>query len=169
MLRESIRKVILFWNMRFKCKLFFILSILLCGLARACILTLPLRRLAPYFGQFAKTSTFSVLINQQQTRQAVFIRRFVSLAAKYTPWNSNCLTQAMVAKFWCGLFKIPYVFYIGFAKSPTDVSGYKGHAWVTAGPILLTGGNGFLEYKVVSTYTVRTACLASVKLAGSSI
>ena len=138
--------------MPFRYKLFFILNWPLCGLARLAINTLALPRLSIYFGSFQKTTTFSTILTATQKQQAIRIGQFVRLAAKYTPWDSSCLTQAMVAKFWCRIFKIPYILYIGFAKAPEEASGYKGHAWVTAGPIAVTGGNGFVEYKVVSTY-----------------
>ena len=146
------KKALSFWRMPFKYKALFFINFMLCGLARASINTLPLRRLAPYFGQFIKTTTVSTLVSTKQRRQAFLIGKSVRLAAKYTPWDSSCLTQAMVAKFWCRLYRIPYVFYIGFAKSAEEPSGYKAHAWITAGPVAVTGGNGLADYHVVSSY-----------------
>lgn len=78
----------------------------------------------------------------------------IKLAAKYTPWTSNCLTQAMVARFWGHLLNIPYVLYIGFAKDELKPSGYAAHAWLTAGPIAITGDMSFESFKVISSYTV---------------
>ncbi len=145
-------KVILFWRLRFKQKALFLVNFFLCGLARAAIVSLPLRRISPFFGRFYKTTTVSTLILPHQIRQAAILGRSIRLAARYTPWDSSCLTQAMVAKFWCSVFKIPYMFFIGFAKSPEEPSGYKAHAWVTAGPVAVTGGQGLLDYHVVSSY-----------------
>ena len=136
----------------FKYQIFFILNYALCGVARAAINVFPLRRISPYFGPFKKTLVISTLPNRKQLGLAVRIGQSVRLAAKYTPWDSSCLTQAMVAKFWCRLFKIPYVFYIGFAKAPEEPSGYKAHAWITAGRVLVTGGNGLMDYNVISSY-----------------
>jgi hypothetical protein len=145
-------KIRSFSRLPFKQKIFFFSNFFLCGIARASINLFPLRFLAPYFGQFYKTTTMSTIISNEQINQAKIIGKSVKLAAKYTPWNSSCLTQAMVAKFWCKYYKIPYVFYIGFAKSHIEPSGYKAHAWITAGPLAITGGNGFLEYQVISSY-----------------
>lgn len=145
-------KALSFWRMPFKYKGLFFINFLLCGLARASINLLPLRRLMPYFGQFNKTITVSTLVSTEQRRQAYLIGKSVRLAAKYTPWDSSCLTQAMVAKFWCRLYRIPYIFYIGFAKAVEESSGYKAHAWITAGPVAITGGNGLADYHVVSSY-----------------
>lgn len=132
--------------------LFFIINFILCGIARVAIKTLPLRRLARYFGRFQKTLTISTLISQHQYQQARLIGQSVRLAAQYTPWDSSCLTQAMVAKFWCRFYRIPYIFYIGFKPSVDEVSGYAAHAWVMAGPIAITGGHGLKDYHVVSSY-----------------
>lgn len=142
-----------FWRMQFKYKILFIINFMLCGIARASINTLPLRRLTPYFGRFQKTTIFSTLVSNKQRNQARLIGKSVRLAAKYTPWDSSCLTQAMVAKFWCRLYRIPYVLYIGFAKSAEEPSGYKAHAWVTAGPVAVTGGDGLADYNVISSYS----------------
>ena len=141
-----------FTQMRFKHQVFFSINFCLCGLARAAIHLFPLKRLSPYFGPFYKTVTISTLVTPQQMRRAAQIGRSVRLAAQYTPWDSSCLTQAMVAKFWCKLFKIPYVLYIGFAKAPDEPSGYKAHAWITAGRVAITGGDGLMDYKVISSY-----------------
>ena len=132
--------------------LFFIVNFILCGIARAAINILPLRRLTVYFGRFEKTLTISTLISHHQYQQARLIGQSVRLAAKYTPWDSSCLTQAMVAKCWCRFYRIPYILFIGFKPSAEEVSGYAAHAWVTAGPIAITGGKGLLDYHVVSSY-----------------
>jgi len=144
--------VISFWRMRFKYKLLFLINFVLCGVARASINLFSLKHLTPYFGQFKKTLTVSTLISDKQRRQACLIGKSVRLSAKYTPWDSSCLTQAMVAKFWCRLYSIPYIFYIGFAKSANEPSGYMAHAWITAGSVAVTGGDGLAQYHVVSSY-----------------
>ena len=141
-----------FWRLTLKYKAFFFVNFILCGIARASINTLPLVRLAPYFGRFNRNIICSTLVSTEQRRQAWLIGKSVQLAAKYTPWDSSCLTQAMVAKFWCNRFQIPYVLFIGFAKSAEEVSGYKAHAWVSVGPVAVTGGHGLANYHVVSSY-----------------
>lgn len=147
-----------FWRMPFKHKLMFFVNYFLCGIARASINILPLPYLSPYFGTFCKTTTISQLVTKEQARRASQIGKSVRLAAKFTPWDSSCLTQAMVAKFWCRLFKIPYALYIGFAKCAESNSGFKAHAWITAGPIAITGGYSFSEFCVVSSYFSIYAC-----------
>lgn len=145
-------KAISFWRIPFKYKLLFMLNFMLCGIARASINLLSLKYLTPYFGLYQRSITRSTLISDKQRHQSIMIGRSVRLAAKYTPWDSSCLTQAMVAKFWCRLYRIPYVFYIGFAKSASEPSGYIAHAWITAGPVAITGGDGLKNYHVLSSY-----------------
>jgi hypothetical protein len=146
------KKLRIFYNFSRALKLMFLCNFVLCGVARASIHLLPLTRLSPYFGKFHRATLLSTLISPSQTDRARWIGRSVRLAAKYTPWNSSCLTQAMVAKFWCRLFHIPYVFYIGFAKSDTEPSGYAAHAWLMAGRVAVTGGDSFNAFGVISSY-----------------
>ena len=148
------RKISLFWRLPLKYKLILSLNFFLCALARSAIKLIPLTKLACYFGKFQQTTTISTIISTPQKHQALIIGKLVRLAAKYTPWDSSCLTQAMVAKFWCQLYKTPYVFYIGLAKSATEANQvkYDAHAWLTAGPITITGGESLFVYHVISSY-----------------
>jgi len=147
------KKTRVFLNMRFKLKCLFLINFVLCGVARAFILLLPLKNLAPYFGALYKNTVFSTILTHPQINHAIQLRRSIALVAKYTPWDSNCLTQAMVAKFWCVCLSIPYVLYIGFTKDTDKPSGYASHAWLTAGPVAVTGEHSFSSFNVVSSYT----------------
>ena len=86
-------------------------------------------------------------------QHALEIGRSIKLAARYTPWTSNCLPQAMVAAFWCQRYHIPYILFIGFAASSSKINGFDGHAWVTAGPIAITGGHSFNSHQVILSYS----------------
>lgn len=74
------------------------------------------------------------------------------MGCKYTPWKSTCLVEAMIGKFWCERFHIPYVFYIGFRKDASKPEGLGSHAWLTAGPVMVSGGDSFAEFAVISSY-----------------
>lgn len=152
MLQRIPRKILVFLRLAWSQKTFFFVNIVLCGIARVAIFTRPLSRLSPYFGKFYQTAILSTILSNEAWQQAQRIGRAVRMAAKYTPWDSSCLTQAMVAAFWCRRFKVPHVFYIGFTKSADPRKRFEGHAWLMAGPIAVTGGQGRLNYTVVSTY-----------------
>lgn len=131
---------------------FLLINILLCGMARICIKLFPLTHVKPYFGTPYKNTLLSTLLTPKQHRHALHLRRSIRLASTYTPWNSNCLTQALVARFWCYHLNIPYILYIGFKKDATSASGYAAHAWLTAGPIAITGGHSFSSFHVISSH-----------------
>lgn len=146
-------KIKTFWKMSIQKKLIFFINWVLCGIARATIKLLPYKYLSFYFGKHCRMTIASTIISQKQTQQALFISRSIQLAARYTPWDSSCLTQAMVAKFWCQRYNIPYLFFIGFAKGSEKPLGQDSHAWVTAGPIAIIGRNSFNTHQVVFSYT----------------
>jgi hypothetical protein len=146
-----------FYALPFKFKCLFFINYFLCGIARFLITSLPLKRLSTHFGRLYKNNKLSSILSYKQQQQAIHLRRSIQLAARYTPWNSNCLTQAMVAKFWCQQLNIPYIFYIGFAKDAEKPNGYAAHAWLTAGPVAITGKyNSFSNFHVISTYIPRS-------------
>jgi hypothetical protein len=139
--------------MPFKQKNMFFINFFLCGIARFHIKLLPYKYIAPYFGTCCRMMVASTIISRQQIQQALLIGRSVKLAARFTPWDSSCLTQAMVAKFWCQYHRIPYLFFIGFAKNGEKPLGKEAHAWITAGPVALTGGHSLSSHQVVLSYS----------------
>lgn len=102
----------------------------------------------------------SSLISQHQRAQAQLIGRSVRLAARYTPWESSCLTQALVASWWCRRYGVPYWLFIGFAKGRTQPLGREAHAWIMAGPVAITGGYSFSGYQVVLSYSNKASTVA---------
>lgn len=146
-------KIKTFLTMPYQLKGLFFINFVLCGIARASINLFGYRRISFYYGYFCRMHTQSTIISKEQLQQAVMIRRAIQLAARYTPWNSSCLTQAMVAKFWCQWYDIPYMLFIGFAKVSDKPLGHDAHAWITAGPVAITGGHSFNTHAVVLSYT----------------
>lgn len=146
------RRALTFWRMPIKAKQMFFICFCLCGVAKIAIHWLSYKRLSIYFGHSCKMLSASTLASPKQLQQALAIRRAIALAAHYTPWNSSCLTQALVAKFWCQRYNIPYLFFIGIAKkkhSPT----IDAHAWVTTGPLAITGGQSLETHQVICSYS----------------
>jgi hypothetical protein len=146
-------KIVTFLRMPWQHKKMFFINIVLLGMAKASVKLFAYKRIAPYFGKNCRMLVASTLISKTHIQQAALIARSIKLAARYTPWDSNCLPQAMLAKFWCGHYQIPYFFFIGFAKSTQKPLGQDAHAWVTAGPVVICGGNSFNAFHVVSSYS----------------
>lgn len=122
------------------------------GIARLLILTLSFRRLAPRLGRRSEILPWSPLLDPAQEQRAHLIGRVVGLVAKYTPWESNCFPQAIVARVLLGLYALPYILYLGLMRDPDDPGRMKAHAWVVAGRVRVTGGASFGQYTVVGCF-----------------
>lgn len=130
-----------------------LMNVLLCGVAKIAIQLFSYHNLSSYFGRNCRMLCASTIISTAQRQRAVQIKQALMLAVRYAPWYSNCLTQALVAKFWCQYYQIPYMLYIGLAKGSSKPLGKDGHAWVTAGSIAISGGHSFHTHQVVLTYS----------------
>ena len=131
-------------------KLYFAPAFLLLGLARAALLMVPFRRIAPFLGHDMKTAASVPLAGQQEVARALHIGRAVRTAARYTPWQSRCLAQAMAARVLLGASGLPYGLYLGVEQGAD--AGMTAHAWVCTGPAAVTGGRGFGQFSVVGTF-----------------
>lgn len=130
----------------------FFTALPLLGLARLGILTLPFRWMAPLLGHNHQTAAFVPLASPEQWRQALAIGRGIRTAARYTPWESKCLAQAMVARCLLGLSGLPYGLYLGLRKEEKEAGGMAAHAWVCTGPVAVTGGHSFGQFTVVGVF-----------------
>lgn len=124
---------------------------LLLGCYRALILTVPLKRLASFYGQDVGAEPWIPLIDERQASRARHIRRTIALAVRYSPWNANCYPQALTARTLLCLYRVPHAIYFGLerAKGPRDLSA---HAWVMAGQVAVSGGQAFTQYHVVRMF-----------------
>lgn len=125
------------------------------GVARAGILVLPFRAFAPCLGIPVRHAAFTPILTPYQIEHACRLRRLVTTTAKYTPWESKCLVQALVGVCLLRLARIPYTCYFGVAKSPgqTASESMSAHAWVTAGSVTVTGGGAsFFRFSIIMSY-----------------
>ncbi len=123
----------------------------LLGVAKVLILTVPFKRLCPWFGDSAGIEPLRPLIDPSQLPLAVRIGSVIRMAARYSPWNSNCFPQAIVASFLLGIYRIPYAMYFGLTRDPSAPS-LSAHAWVVAGRVDVTGGSSFSRFTVVGMF-----------------
>lgn len=132
-------------------KLWLIPVWLLLGISKAVIIIVSFKRLAPLLGVHDGAAPWVPLLGDAQAVRALAIGRVVRLAARYTPWDTNCFPQAVTARLLLGLYRIPYALYFGVARDPLN-DAMKAHAWVTAGRIRVTGGSGFRQFTVVGCF-----------------
>jgi hypothetical protein len=131
-------------------KLWFAPAYLLLGLMRAVLSTVPFRRIAPLLGHGMKTAAVVPLASEREISLALHIGRAVRTAARYTPWESKCLAQAMAARVLLGVNGLPYALFLGVSKG--GESGMAAHAWVCTGPAAVTGAHSFHQFTVVETF-----------------
>jgi hypothetical protein len=123
------------------------------GVARALVLTVSFRRMAPRFGRpVGDGGALAPICDAALERRAVLIAHTIRLAAAYTPWDSNCFAQAVVARALLGIYGVPYVLSFGVMRDNGKPSGIKAHAWVTCGRVVVSGGAGADRYAVVGRW-----------------
>lgn len=124
---------------------------LLLGVAKAAISLATLKKLLATIGRQADPFPFRPVASPDQVRRALLIGRVVRLAAGYTPWESNCFPQAVVACLLLRLHRVPYALYFG-VRRPDGQQDLEAHAWVVSGPVDVTGGASFGHFTVVSAF-----------------
>ena len=134
---------------------FFLHAFIFLGTARLAILLLPFRWIASSLGAQQQETASGGLSIQEKTivrRVAVSIQR----ASRYTPWNSNCLAQAITANRLLKQHNVASTLYLGLTKPAHKPALDKAHAWVRSGRFYVVGGNGALNYCIVATFATET-------------
>lgn len=124
---------------------------LLLGVSRASILGVPFRHLARLMGRQQGPHAWTPLLTEAQRRRSFAVGRTVRLAARYTPWISNCFPQALAASVLLRLYRVPYALHLGLAPGGAGQP-MRAHAWVVSGPVRVTGGESFREFTVVGCF-----------------
>ena len=146
------RKIRIFLGLPALTKLWIIPVWVLLGISKFMIFNIEFRRFAPMFGKRSALAPWVPLLTPKQEQRALLIGRMVRMTAKYTPWDSNCFPQAIVARLLLGLYGVPYVFYFGLQRKPDNPGKTNAHAWVVAGRVNVTGGMSFRQFTVVGCY-----------------
>ncbi len=146
-----LRKVRSFLKQPLFIQIWFLPIWFLLGISKTLIFTIHFRRLARCLGKTSNIDPWVPLVTAQQNMRALYIGRAIRMTAQYTPWNSNCFPQAVVARILLGLYGIPYALYFGLQKDPQKGE-VNAHAWVVSGPIRVTGGASFGQFTVVGCF-----------------
>lgn len=131
-------------------KIWLLPAFVLLGGMRAALLLVPFHHLAPLLGRNLQALPVVPLVGRADIVRAGHIGAAIRTAARYTPWESKCLAQAMAARLLLGLNRIPYGLYLGLDKR--NPGGMTAHAWVYAGSMAVTGGDSFGQFTLVSTF-----------------
>jgi hypothetical protein len=120
------------------------------SLARAAIRLSSFHRIAPRLGRDAGIDPWVPLAPDCVERRALEISRVVRMAARYTPWTSDCYPQAIVARGLLGLYSVPYMLFFGLRRGRHGTM--EAHAWIACGRIPVTGGAACSRFTVVRQY-----------------
>ncbi len=126
------------------------------GILRLALLSLPFRWIAPLLGRQSGNKRICSIANREQQAFAIKTGYLVRGVCKYTPWESQCLVQAILASLVLQFHRIPHVTFLGVDYKTESVSLLQAHAWVCAGNVFVTGGDGFKHFTVVSSFTSMT-------------
>jgi len=138
-------------NLSFAEKILSCEAFLRLGWARATVVWVPFSWLArrlgiPMFEEFRTHHPNQKLLGLV----ASSIRR----ASRYTPWQSNCLAQALAAQAMLQVRGLSSTLYLGLATPGNTPSGQiEAHAWLRCGDTLLTGARESVRFTVVATFS----------------
>ena len=122
------------------------------GIAKATIVTVSFRRLAPRLGNAVGVAPWVPIIDEAQQKRARLIGQVIRLASRYTPWDSNCFPQAIIAKAMLAAYRVPYCLFFGLYRNAAT-GAFDAHAWVVAGRVKVIGGWAFDKYTVVGVFS----------------
>jgi hypothetical protein len=126
----------------------FIKAWFLSAFVKITLVFLPFSRVLKWKGQPGKETP-----NLPDPRTEAYRRQLQSamrLVALYTPWKSECYTQALTAKIILQQRGLPATIYIGFRRDRTGA--YEGHAWLRSYDRIITGNQEIDTYEVHTSY-----------------
>lgn len=113
----------------------------LLGVARFAILVLPFSVVRRTLGERRDTGDAAAPAQLERAAlvRAARIAATIDVAARHTPWRSECYPQALTARALLGLARVPHVVSFGVRR---DGGALVAHAWVRAGEVTVTGSTG---------------------------
>jgi len=120
------------------------------GLARAAVLTLPFKRIAPYLG--ARMALAPEKLPDKWVEEARRVAWAIRAAAARTPWRSNCLAQGIAGKAMLRRRGIPSTLYLGMAKGQDATEPLAGHAWLRCAARIITGPAGHKRFTIIAIF-----------------
>lgn len=120
------------------------------GLAALLVRVLAFRRLAPLLGRQIGAVGCIPVVSAGQEARARMVRRAVRRAARISSWRNDCLPQAFAAALLCRMLGVPLATHLGVRLG--GAKPMEAHAWTCAGPVAVTGGEGFGEWVPVSCF-----------------
>jgi hypothetical protein len=99
----------------------------------------------------ALTSAEESAAGDATTAATIALGALVERVGNHTPWNSNCLAQAIAVTFMLRRRGVKTTMYFGVAKNHEGEC--EAHAWTRSGGAILTGRNRVNRYAVVAIFS----------------
>lgn len=141
------QKVKLFFSMDSKLKILLIESYFYLAWARL-LKVMPFSKVAPSLGEQMVETTYH--LNSLNKVVLAHISQSLHMMSRYTPFESQCLVQAIAAMKMLERRKIESTLYLGTAKDETGE--LIAHAWLRSGPYYITGSEGKENFTVVQKF-----------------
>lgn len=125
-------------------------ALIFLGLARVAVILLPFRVIARRLGDHMKES--DAVGDPAATEVGRRIGWAIGAVARYAPWRTKCLEQALAAKAMLRLRGIPNTMYLGVAPGQHEDAPFGAHAWLRTGTLHVTGGSHVERFTVLSTF-----------------
>lgn len=146
-----LHKVKKFINLKTDEKKLFLEAYVMLGMMRTAILTISFKRLTRSLEHVAEKKE-PITLNVKEMEIAKKVGESIMRASAYTPWESACLTQSLVAQKMLQKRGISGVFYLGVAKDEENKEKMEAHAWTQCGDAIITGAGGHEVFTVLSVF-----------------
>lgn len=121
----------------------------LLGFYRVLIAVLPFTAVRRLLGEDRSTEVLETPpLDPVQRVRAAHVGRIVEAAAAHHPLRSDCYPQALTARTFLALRRIPHTVTFGVRR---DGDALVAHAWVHAGDVVVTGGDS-TSYTAVGAF-----------------
>jgi hypothetical protein len=120
-------------------KWLFIRAVFWLAVVRIVLLFMPFRRL--FENQTVDSRSVAVDADPEFLRRVTYA---VSSAANHVPWRSDCFPQTIAARVLLKRRGYESIIHVGVERVGEDM--LNGHAWLTCGDIVVTGGSELHRY-----------------------
>ena len=136
-------------------KLLFLRAWLMLGWLRIALMCVSFKQLSASLTH-NRQKPAATRLSAEQVHLATHIGGMVARAGRFTPWQSPCLAQVMVAQRLLARRGIPGQFYLGVSRRKelqTDPTLPVAHAWLQCDKRIVNGAAGRERFAIVSTFS----------------